>query len=421
MKNDEQVFSESFVEDQTLLEQHRAGDPAAYGRLFEKHSEMAYNYAYRHVNSEDRADDLVLEAFTKILETIRRGKGPTVSMGHYLATTIRTLAVTSKARERAELSNDPQLVAELYEREQFADSGSAVGWVADAFNSLGERAQRVLWLRSVEGLLSKEVADEIGVSPSTATRVYLQAVRDLRVIFVETSLRAAPEEECQAYETLLNELAQKPVNERQGAPKAIRAHLGTCLHCATVVSRLRAPARVLMSTVFIAGLGTLAVDALRTTQVAHAASFAAPWGWGLGAKLSTIVVPVLVASAVVTTVLWPSHHDEIPLSGGNSTIGSSETLVRIGSCALIRESLDGPNEVWRLSTEASDCHVRIDFLAHASEDAGSDVAAASVRYMDTRAEPELRTREIVRPGRYTVTLTAGTASKTETITVLPRE
>ncbi|QIK63255.1 sigma-70 family RNA polymerase sigma factor [Leucobacter viscericola] len=411
MTSDNQGYSEEFLDDQELLERHRSGDSAAFGLLFNKHRDRAYHYAFKYVNSEDRADDLVLEAFTRILETIRRGKGPTVSMGHYLASTIRNIAITNGANDRAETPSDPHELAERYEREQFEDSGSTAGWLAEAFNTLSARSQRVLWFRAIENLPSQQVAKEIGVSTSSASRIYQEAASELREHFVDVSVNASPDPACREFAPLLREMAEQKRRVRgKDLNQKLQDHLNSCPYCSIVATRLGASDRVLLSLIFLAGLGALAADALRSTPASAATMLP------VALKVALVAVPIISVAVIVGALFMPASSGDASVILGESGSESSNTLLRVGDCELAREPLDERTEAWRLSTEAKDCDVHIDYLG--DEDRGRSTNAT---FMDTAQDSELRTREVNRPGQYAVTLTDGSKTVKATITVRARD
>ena len=64
--------------DAELISAVRGGDVDAYGTLFERHVDAARRLARQLVSPGD-ADDLVSEAFVKVLGVLQRGGGPDVA------------------------------------------------------------------------------------------------------------------------------------------------------------------------------------------------------------------------------------------------------------------------------------------------------------------------------------------------------
>ena len=72
-------------DDATLIAAVRDGDTDAYGVLFERHVDAARRLA-RALAHDGDADDLVAEAFAKVLPVLVRGGGPEVAFRPYLLT-----------------------------------------------------------------------------------------------------------------------------------------------------------------------------------------------------------------------------------------------------------------------------------------------------------------------------------------------
>ena len=70
----------------------RGGDVDAYGELFSRHVDAARRLARQLVSRPD-VDDLVSDAFAKVLVVLQRGGGPDVAFRAYLLTAVRRLHV----------------------------------------------------------------------------------------------------------------------------------------------------------------------------------------------------------------------------------------------------------------------------------------------------------------------------------------
>lgn len=63
------------LEDSILIERSQNGDQNAFNQLLSKHSERAYQYAYRLTRSQEEASDIVAEAFVRIFKALPNFKG----------------------------------------------------------------------------------------------------------------------------------------------------------------------------------------------------------------------------------------------------------------------------------------------------------------------------------------------------------
>ena len=67
----------------------RKGDTKAYGELWKRHTGPAYSVARTFVSLD--ADDIVSEAFARVLRAIQAGGGPTAGFRPYLIMTVRNV------------------------------------------------------------------------------------------------------------------------------------------------------------------------------------------------------------------------------------------------------------------------------------------------------------------------------------------
>ena len=135
-------------DDATLIAAVRGGDTDAYGVLFERHVDAARRLA-RSLARDGDADDLVSEAFAKVLPVLVRGDGPEVAFRPYLLTAVRRLDVDRhRALARSRPTDDESV---LDAGEPFSDTavaGFESAAAARAFASLPERSRARTGTRS---------------------------------------------------------------------------------------------------------------------------------------------------------------------------------------------------------------------------------------------------------------------------------
>src|SRR4051794_6013632 len=93
--------------DAELIAAVRGGDSAAYGQLFERHQAAALRLARQLAGPSD-ADDLVSDAFTKVLAVLSAGGGPDLAFRAYLLTAVRRLHV-DKIRRTSKVTPSDEL------------------------------------------------------------------------------------------------------------------------------------------------------------------------------------------------------------------------------------------------------------------------------------------------------------------------
>ena len=98
----------SGAQDDCVLAAARAGDRAAFGRLYQRYRLYSQAVAYRAGVSMSDSEDVINEAWTRILAAFDRGVGPERNFGGYLALTVRSCAVDGwRATRRLLLTDSP--------------------------------------------------------------------------------------------------------------------------------------------------------------------------------------------------------------------------------------------------------------------------------------------------------------------------
>lgn len=109
-----------------LLDEARAGDPAAFAALYVGHVLSVRRYARRLAGREHQAEDLVAEAFARTWAQLAMGRGPREAFAAYLRAVVLNLHLSALKRDRAlrwvsdiehaALAN-PDLAARIAERD----------------------------------------------------------------------------------------------------------------------------------------------------------------------------------------------------------------------------------------------------------------------------------------------------------------
>ncbi|MFD9965049.1 sigma-70 family RNA polymerase sigma factor [Amycolatopsis sp. NPDC058986] len=233
--------------DAELITAVRAGELRPYGTLYSRHRNAANNLARQLARSATEADDLVSEAFAKMLDILRDGRGPDSAFRAYLLTTLRHIAYdkTQRAR-RIELTEDVEttaLAAASPEKisERFPDTaitGLEHSIAARAFAHLPERWQKVLWHTEIEGLTPAATAPLLGLTPNGVSALSYRAREGLRQAYLQMFV-AAPESRppnCRRAAAKFGAWARGGLSKREAAP--INTHLDGCSACRAVIAEL---------------------------------------------------------------------------------------------------------------------------------------------------------------------------------------
>lgn len=222
--------------DAELISAVRAGDVAAYGELFSRHVEAARRLGRQLVPAPD-VDDLVSEAFAKVLGVLQRGGGPDLAFRAYLLTAVRRLHVdriraTSRLHSTDDLTPfDPGVPFRDTAVEGFENAAAA-----RAFAALPERWQLVLWHTEVEGQKPAEVAPLLGMTPNAVSALAYRAREGLRQAYLSMHSIALTDDDCERCRAELGAYVRGGLSRRDAA--RVEQHLERCRPCTALYLEL---------------------------------------------------------------------------------------------------------------------------------------------------------------------------------------
>lgn len=171
------------LDEDELIDNTRAGDSNSYGELYRRHFHAGRIAALALTHNRSDADDVLSEAFTRVLRASRSGGGPKVSFRPYLLAAVRNVFFD---RMR---SNHEQPSASVTDRPGVApidcqsDTRHAA-FATAALAGLPQRWQTVLWQTEVEGRSSEEVAQLLGLEPNALAALTYRARKGLRQAYM---------------------------------------------------------------------------------------------------------------------------------------------------------------------------------------------------------------------------------------------
>ncbi|MFJ6696971.1 sigma-70 family RNA polymerase sigma factor [Streptomyces sp. NPDC091272] len=244
---------EQGASDADLIERMRSGDNSAYEELFRRHSEPVRRYARTCCRDAHTADDLTAEVFARTLQAVRGGAGPEHAVRAYLLTTVRRVAAGwTKTARREQLVDDFAVFADQAARTSEARDDDTLDLGADvramheaeqtlamqAFRSLPERWQAVLWHTTVEEESPSEVAPLFGLTANATAVLASRAREGLKQAYlqahVSTALTAGGD--CAQYADRLGAYARGGLRMR--AERGLRKHLAECAKCRVAAGEL---------------------------------------------------------------------------------------------------------------------------------------------------------------------------------------
>ncbi|MFJ2645788.1 sigma-70 family RNA polymerase sigma factor [Streptomyces sp. NPDC087420] len=239
--------------DADLVQRMRDGDDSAYEELFRRHSDAVRRYARTCCRDAHTADDLTAEVFARTLQAVRGGAGPEQAVRAYLLTTVRRVAASwTKSAKREQLVDDfaafatqAARVAEVSDVDTL-DLGADVRAMHDAeqslamqaFRSLPERWQAVLWHTTVEEESPSEVAPLFGLSANATAVLAGRAREGLKQAYLQAHVSTALTSggDCARYADRLGAYARGGLRMR--AERGLRKHLESCAKCRVAAGEL---------------------------------------------------------------------------------------------------------------------------------------------------------------------------------------
>jgi RNA polymerase sigma factor (sigma-70 family) len=163
-----------------LIERCKAGDRAAYYRLYKLYARAMFNVSYRITGNDDDAEDAVQDAFVSAFRNLDAYRGD-ATFGAWLKRIVVNRSINLLRKRRHELIPDSEDwdVAEPEEEESYKE-GLTVERVKAAIEELPDGYRAVLSLYLLEGYDHQEIAEILGVTESTSKSQLNRAKRRLK-------------------------------------------------------------------------------------------------------------------------------------------------------------------------------------------------------------------------------------------------
>ncbi|MFI7701922.1 sigma-70 family RNA polymerase sigma factor [Nonomuraea sp. NPDC049480] len=222
--------------DADLLQAAKAGNAAAYGQLYERHVVAARALARQLVRGTE-VEDVVAEAFTKILDLVGRGGGPESGFRTYLLTVVRRTVYDRSRIESRQLTTGE--IEDYDPGVPFVDPalvGLEKSLIARAYLSLPERWRAVLWHTEVERSKPAEVAPLLGLSANGVAALAYRAREGLRQAYLQMHLGTRPQHECRPALGKMGAYVRGGLARRD--TKAVDDHVNGCEECHGVLLEL---------------------------------------------------------------------------------------------------------------------------------------------------------------------------------------
>ena len=176
---------DSTANDASLMQAVAQGDMGAFEQIVRRHQSAAWRVAWRFLGDADEAEDMVQEAFLRILDAAPRYR-PTATFRTYLYRVLTRLCMDHARKKRPalvetlpDIASDAPSQLEQYARKELEQA------VQRALDALPSKVRLAIVLRYFEGLSAREMATALNTTPKGVERLLARARKQ-----VEPLLRA---------------------------------------------------------------------------------------------------------------------------------------------------------------------------------------------------------------------------------------
>nr|WP_243848816.1 sigma-70 family RNA polymerase sigma factor [Lysinibacter cavernae] len=211
--------------------------------LYSRHYSAALNTARQYAASNAEAEDIVAEAFARVIQAINNGKGPSVSLWWYLVTAMKSVAIRNSESGARTVAVEPDVLEFLSNErvESSLDSAAQVA-VVDAFNRLPQRWQEVVWYREVQGLSTAETAEVLGLNPNSTSALHNRARKGFRIEYLNALAAENARPGCLPYSKRLPAYAEylETSSDALSLNEAatVEQHLAGCSSCSRALTEI---------------------------------------------------------------------------------------------------------------------------------------------------------------------------------------
>jgi RNA polymerase sigma-70 factor (ECF subfamily) len=165
-----------------LVAEAQAGDPEAFGRIFDEFHGAIYRFIASRVGRPSDAEDLTQLVFVKALEALPRYEARGIPFGGWLFRLARNATIdhVRTNREHTDLVVVAGRAAEGRGPEGLAILRTDLDAVAGALQRLTPDQREVVALRFFAGLSPREVAELMGRNEGTIRGLQFRAIEALR-------------------------------------------------------------------------------------------------------------------------------------------------------------------------------------------------------------------------------------------------
>ncbi|WP_166026361.1 sigma-70 family RNA polymerase sigma factor [Streptomyces chilikensis] len=326
-----------------VLRDGGAAGAGAAEELYRRHADAVLAYARTCCRDSHSAEDLASEAFTRTVQAVRDGKGPTEAWRPYLLAVVRhTAAEWAERARRVDLAPEfdewLDTAAPYGGPAEHGPSGEdrvlrAVddGLVAAAFRALPERWRAVLWHSVVEEEPAAKVGTLLGLAPSGVSSLTARAREGLREAYLAAHAeQGAVDEECRRCSGRLAAAVRRARPRRDAHLDRHLQQCGRCRRAVRELTDLNQRLRVVLPAAFLlyGGRGYLEARAAAATTASGSAA-----GGGVTGAKAAVLAAGTAAVLFGGWALWPGGGEEPDRPASAASAGPSSAAPPSSSAA----------------------------------------------------------------------------------------
>jgi RNA polymerase sigma factor (sigma-70 family) len=176
----------------TLIENCLQGNRESYRLLYDQYSKAMYNTAFRILNNQADAEDILQEAFIDAFQSLKTFRNQ-ASFGSWLKRIVIHKSINHIKRDRKSwVEVDRQEIDQYaYQDEAVPDESEfvyRVESIKQAIRLLPDGYRTVISLHLIENVKQEDIAQLLGISHATVRTQYLRAKKKLLTIIRQQNL-----------------------------------------------------------------------------------------------------------------------------------------------------------------------------------------------------------------------------------------
>ncbi len=168
------------MDEQRLIQQVLAGDPAAERALYEAHVDRVYRLAYRMAGDGDLAQDFTQETFIRAFDRLSTFRGE-AAFSTWLTSIATSVALNGLRKVKRSRERETELNEGIHHAagQKRADPDLKVR-MRQAIDNLADGYRTVFLMHDVEGYTHEEIGSALGIQPGTSKAQLFRARARLR-------------------------------------------------------------------------------------------------------------------------------------------------------------------------------------------------------------------------------------------------